>query len=815
MEHLGNGVAACFDSPRCLKGFKYDNQGFQTYLTRAGWELDAKGVPQTTSLFKGDFKQGSHGSWAAFLQAWLFFGLLTEVLGEEAHVDVEDFVKPDDYGVQWITTERLPKYLKAWADRETKETPGRNRRMIRAQLALNRARYLVSTYCSVSDAEGNPQWPVEEVLCLSFMVLGETLTHAKAQILKSTKSDIRGWLWDADEGWGSSKAVFKRFDHDGWCPNAVHVLQGQLRSHVTGLLYVLSSHARTPRDNLHHNCASQPCKFQQHRVQGNNAIPYQTKHREKGCGCKHIEPRLKDLQRIIGEKRTFPLLRYDSEGERIDVKEFDKGIKYAIISHVWSDGYGNPSANSLPKCQLDFFQGIFQDIENMRQLPRYAGKSQVAVLFWIDTLAIPVHETNAKERRMAIKKMHEIYIHADYTIVLDNGLMAVNAGGNYEDTAMRILSSRWMRRLWTLQEAYLSDNLYFNFNDTLIELGQLERLFRKASDVLESRVAMAARTYFHNLMGPQRLARGGLPRVSGATPELVASVWKVVQWRTTSHAEHETLALATLLQVDTDLVTERRNITMDQAGTSDDDLQWRMRALLSALGTVKPSAIPSGMIFLPGPRLTVRGFGWAPKTWMAERKVDHPDPLSRETHAATLRDEGLEVTYPGFLLHLLGKGDASIDITDELLFPSDSSLLEWYLITRADRHEDLPSGEQLSKPLAIILSSLKPKTIPEIAILVAIEENRGDVLHVGILCRVWINREIRENKMALLSSGFRDNEFGGTACGEAMDSQRWCVDGLSSVHNSVGKVIGDATPDTMKTSYWASFISNLKKPFWT
>ena len=86
------------------------------------------------------------------------------------------------------------------------------------------------------------------------------------------------------------------------------------------------------------------------------------------------------------------------------------------------------------------------------------------VAFWIDSICVPVD--NEMARRKAIGSMFSVYAEAYATIVLSADLMDVEAGENhYLEPAMRIATSKWMRRLWTFQEGVMSRNLYFLFAD--------------------------------------------------------------------------------------------------------------------------------------------------------------------------------------------------------------------------------------------------------------------------------------------------------------------------------------------------------------
>jgi len=236
------------------------------------------------------------------------------------------------------------------------------------------------------------------------------------------------------------------------------------------------------------------------------------------------------MNRIIEEIRQghIPLLEYtEVEGEgpaKVEVVAYTPYQSYATISHVWADGYGNPQENKLWACQLNFFGSLFRKVDARSHLRRNP-------LFWIDTLAIPVSQQYKDERVKAIQKIHEIYTRAKCTIVIDNGLSQTSSGITYEETAMKILASGWMRRLWTLQEAYLSRRLIFSFaDDELRDLEDLEEMYPEANHVLTSNVPTAARNYFHNLLGPDRRARiNDIPPATGFG--LLASVWRAAQWR--------------------------------------------------------------------------------------------------------------------------------------------------------------------------------------------------------------------------------------------------------------------------------------------
>jgi len=90
-------------------------------------------------------------------------------------------------------------------------------------------------------------------------------------------------------------------------------------------------------------------------------------------------------------------------------------------------------------------------------------------------------------------RIRAVYEEADHVLVLDKSLSPCTSSvppetsgeGDGEadgeasgeaplakpaETCLRILTSTWMRRLWTLQEGVLAKSLYFEFQDRLVHL---------------------------------------------------------------------------------------------------------------------------------------------------------------------------------------------------------------------------------------------------------------------------------------------------------------------------------------------------------
>lgn len=165
-------------------------------------------------------------------QRWLYFEVLAQVFGHLPDYRSYDFVKTDLSGTNYIRTTHLPKYLEQWLDSEKKSQPNeRKSRLIRIQQVLDKARWYVSQHCAVPSRKDTATWEINDLLALSFIILGETLTRALSIVQKKLGFRIEGWCSHdiRRQGWGYSKLILQKLDEDGWCAKAIHMLQAQLR----------------------------------------------------------------------------------------------------------------------------------------------------------------------------------------------------------------------------------------------------------------------------------------------------------------------------------------------------------------------------------------------------------------------------------------------------------------------------------------------------------------------------------------------------------------------------------------------------------
>lgn len=163
-------------------------------------------------------------------------------------------------------------------------------------------------------------------------------------------------------------------------------------------------------------------------------------------------------------------LRKEPSSPNVQLKAvpYHDGVSYIALSHVWADGMGNPTANTLPRCQIDRLHGLLTALSGQSSVKSrlFGSKSKAETAYiWMDTLLIPL-EKNV--RKKAISRMYDIYKNAKNVLVLDRSLLHVSADRPTEELCFRLSAASWMRRAWTLQEGALANNLYVQFHERAV-----------------------------------------------------------------------------------------------------------------------------------------------------------------------------------------------------------------------------------------------------------------------------------------------------------------------------------------------------------
>ncbi|KAK7708373.1 hypothetical protein SLS63_013488 [Diaporthe eres] len=582
---------------------------------------------------------------------------------------------------------------------------------------------------------------------------------------------------------------------------------------------------------------------------------------QDGDVCQEVSFNKATLYKILrsvnsfNEEVEFPVFRATPETKvgqptkwTLEIKSWNEVRRpaFATISHVWSDGLGNQACNGVHPCQLKFINLL---LRQALKDPRQTAADGPGHWFWLDTLGIPVEDKPDRDteegsygdsrparngrtscygmpaqgefkalKKKAISQIHTVFKKAAQAIVIDKGLCSEDAGKDLAAVTMKVLTSNWMRRLWTLQEAYLSKKLFIsfkynphsvsgirNFDDLMTDLTDDNR---EEVKLLLSIAQLVRRRVFHNIMGKDRLRR--LNEIEPRGSLLIANAWRAVRWRTTSKEEDETLALSTLLQLD------YRSSIISDAGIEDNDAAKRdlmMQDFWKLIDKHYKGSIPPGIIFLPGDKLTGRGFRWAPRTWMSSHDEDHPYPLGVVNRPARLSgDDGLVVQYPGFMLHcrqgeevisnVLGFNYAKENTFD---FPVDREFHQWYRAEVADLdvHESHDHRHLLKRiqaedrdspiQLAVIISRPNPREmVPEIGLLVRVcdsvvsrdeydsRQRTATEHYCKVIQRVRVARLVDYDDK-VRASGLARTSKGADCYGEVLDAEQvWFVDGFEA-----------------------------------
>jgi hypothetical protein len=121
---------------------------------------------------------------------------------------------------------------------------------------------------------------------------------------------------------------------------------------------------------------------------------------------------------------------------------------------------------------------------------------------------------------------------------LDERLWNCNAKQPVEELALRIVTSVWMRRIWTLQEGLLAKNVVFIFRDRLFQLEYL--LF----DIWETgnlrSVSSAALLELTSFYRKQYIEK----------PANIAQLGLMLRCRKSSRIDDKTLVIASLVYID-------------------------------------------------------------------------------------------------------------------------------------------------------------------------------------------------------------------------------------------------------------------------
>lgn len=407
-----------------------------------------------------------------FLQSWLYFGLLAEAFGKpRTHFDVHDFIRKDSAGKAFITTAQLRKYawyLNAmhWANESIPDGGDRLIDVADEWLCdlddclqftasiINGLVDLLSPGSGVNELDT----ALGTAVLLSIAVLAEYL-HSLGENIFTLKPPAK------------LKFPLPILDQEllraGWCEGEIFSFMADCNLTCR---YFLSHIDRHVLRKDHSRC-SEIDGCQAHQIWDYDS--YRPAHALE-CGgqrtCEEIGPSMQDITNILERGGVPAIVAFvESNGAQpvvqIRTVQIQDVPSYVAISHVWSDGLGNPKDNRLNRCQLLSIQS---------RVNALYPAAQTAVPFWMDTLCVPIENVYPEYHALALDHKAETYRSADKVLVLDNSLIRCNPDISTVELGMRLRYSPWMGRVWTLLEGRLADKLFFQFDGRIIDGDMLQ-----------------------------------------------------------------------------------------------------------------------------------------------------------------------------------------------------------------------------------------------------------------------------------------------------------------------------------------------------
>jgi hypothetical protein len=457
----------------------WDFKDFAGFPSRHGYAVSADGNLRLDYI--------SVERLAALLQSWLYFGFLCETMQTEVREDQFRRTRPTHSTKSpavLLDSSPLPSMLEAWVESRYSYLPKarhykstlvpRFEMFLQCLQSLETDGSLAKVLARVNNVEkisariarhpvGSSK-PIPEIL-FSIQVLCSTFSSVLVLPASAYPASNRTHCM------GLLGMIARHMTDIGWCPA---IVARAMSEHHVNTLYFMSR-VRPPRVPWlsHENCHGFNCIANDVRQDS-----YVNRHVTSHCSCQlvHVAGKQRDLMIQIIRKGGVPLIQIKegtSGSVELIVVKHTPNESYLAISHVWSDGLGNPVSNALPFCQIQRLAKVLQG------LPRDGRSTN---LFWMDTLCIPPANRESSDyslRLDCIDRMALIYASARRVLVLDHGLEQIRIStSSREELAVHISFCAWNQRTWTLQEGALGRKLLFLFGDGCYPIPSLPSISR-------------------------------------------------------------------------------------------------------------------------------------------------------------------------------------------------------------------------------------------------------------------------------------------------------------------------------------------------
>ncbi|KFZ20613.1 hypothetical protein V502_03126 [Pseudogymnoascus sp. VKM F-4520 (FW-2644)] len=434
---------------------------------------------------------------AIFVQNKYYFGAINELLAFDKPIPTSEFVIERDDGEWVLCTTKLNDYISKWAGHlNTLAEEERSQRLDRAKEFLKHM--------------AKARWHKDRHHLLR--------VSASVQILARTIESAMIWYFEKYPD--SSERISDHINClqiGGWCESTVRKAGHYFVPTTAYAASAIDSHPG--RHQNHTNCSGGVCE-----ASTIDESTYQTKHTPECDGtCGDVEIDSQSLHDVIMQgKIPIISLSMGTDGKlNTEVTHSGDVPHYIAISHVWSDGLGNPHKNALPYCELlKFFRMleewplklakpdwmnsfltpmdriqkrmVFDEVDpllqqqakEMREVIEPMAEEYVnnwldtlktsgqyqKVNLWMDTICIPLIP---ESRKIAITQINDVYSGSFYTIALDAGLESLPDTASGTEIFLRLEVSAWKGRCWTFLERERSTyNLRLKAGNRLVDIAE-------------------------------------------------------------------------------------------------------------------------------------------------------------------------------------------------------------------------------------------------------------------------------------------------------------------------------------------------------
>ena len=428
----------------------YDGGSFETFPSRKGLTLERRSI--YISFTREGVTVSDDGTIADFMQTWLYFGFLSEAVSHV--VDYKKFIRRTSNGDELLSSACLEQIVATWSERIVAEPWSSDVENLQAwrdnvYSCLLKTRDIV---LRVVVGEGQRFGSLLMHVCLGIAVLCEGIFQALHDILNRKQVET-----PVPQKWRTGPAdcagpIMKTMRSNGWCLGRLAFFAGQSSLRSTGELWYFANLRKTGPEGDHHACTSEGCALLQVDVSN-----YSIMHTSDGCKCSFRGLSTNFLADAVTSD-TLPLVTVadDPEHASIHLSAHQSSVvsAFTAISHVWADGRGNPTDNTLPQCVLRQLQSYVDD------LPKPDASKRMP--FWIDTLCLPRQPLPL--RRLGCKRLNIPFEQATHVLVIDSSLNTLSTKGmDTREILARVTACSWTQRLWTFNEGRLAKNLWFQF----------------------------------------------------------------------------------------------------------------------------------------------------------------------------------------------------------------------------------------------------------------------------------------------------------------------------------------------------------------